>query len=242
MNIHRSAFTGRNFEYYSEDGILSGHIASNTVNGLATKGVYAYIKHFVLNDQETNRCTFLLTYSDEQAIREIYLKPFEICIKNFEEQSLAVMSSFNFIGDRTTGANPNLLNTVLRDEWGFRGMVLSDWNGSYGYQITDDFVRNGNDGMLGFFSAESNQITNTSATMVSAMRKACKNILYTIANSGNYTIEDPNAGEMPYMTKMFIAIDVAVAIVALGIMTIVFIHWFRKKDRITIEIEPREEE
>lgn len=242
MNIHRSAFTGRNFEYYSEDGVLSGYIASNTVNGLATKGVYAYIKHFVLNDQETNRCTFLLTYSDEQAIREIYLKPFEICIKNFEEQSLAVMSSFNFIGDRTTGANPNLLNTVLRDEWGFRGMVLSDWNGSYGYQITDDFVRNGNDGMLGFFSAESNQITNTSATMVSAMRKACKNILYTIANSGNYTIEDPNAGEMPYMTKMFIAIDVAVAIATIGIMTIVFIRWFRKRDRITIKILPREEE
>lgn len=78
MNIHRSAFGGRNFEYYSEDGVLAGNIASNTVNGLATKGVYAYIKHFVLNDQEVNRCSFLQTFADEQAIREIYMKPFEI--------------------------------------------------------------------------------------------------------------------------------------------------------------------
>ena len=126
MNIHRSAFTGRNFEYYSEDGVLSGKIALNTINGLADKDVYAYIKHFAMNDQETNRCTMLLTYSDEQAIRETYLKPFEICVKNFEGKALAVMSSFNFIGDRWTGANPNLLNNVLRDEWGFQGMVLTD--------------------------------------------------------------------------------------------------------------------
>ena len=73
-------------------------------------------------------------------MREIYLKPFEMSVKNFDGKSLAVMSSFNFIGDVCAGANPNLLNTVLRDEWGFRGMVLSDWNGSYGYQNTDDFV------------------------------------------------------------------------------------------------------
>ena len=126
MNIHRSAFTGRNFEYYSEDGVLSGMIALNTINGLSTKGVYPYIKHFEMNDQETNRCTMILTYSDEQAIREIYLRPFEICVKNFEGQSLAVMSSFNFVGDRWTGADPNLLNNVLRDEWGFRGMVPMD--------------------------------------------------------------------------------------------------------------------
>ncbi|MCD8084855.1 MAG: glycoside hydrolase family 3 C-terminal domain-containing protein, partial [Clostridiales bacterium] len=179
MNTHRSAFCGRNFEYYSEDGTLAGYMAANTVNGLATQGVYAYIKHFVMNDQETNRCAMLLTYSDEQAIREIYLKPFEICVKNCETGTYAVMSSFNFIGYKWCGANSNLLNNVLRDEWGFRGMVLTDWNGSYGYQNTDDAVRNGNDAMLGFFSYESNQITNTSATLVTAMRQACKNICYT---------------------------------------------------------------
>lgn len=231
MNIHRSAFTGRNFEYYSEDGVLSGHMASQTVNGMATKGVYAYLKHFALNEQETNRCSLLLTYSDEQAIREIYLKPFEICVKNFEGKSLAVMSSFNFIGDRWTGANVNLLNHVLRDEWGFRGMVLSDWNGSYGYQNTDDAVRNGNDAMLGFFAAESNQITNTSPTMVLAMRQAAKNILYTVVNSGNYTIPDPDAGKMKPMTKLFIGIDSAVAVAALGSMAIVLTRYFKKRKK-----------
>lgn len=241
MNIHRSAFTGRNFEYYSEDGVLSGHMASNMVNGMAAKGVYAYLKHFALNEQETNRCSLLLTYSDEQAIREIYLKPFEICVKNFDGKALAVMSSFNFIGDRWTGANANLLNTVLRDEWGFRGMVLSDWNGSYGYQNTDDAVRNGNDAMLGFFTAESNQITNTSPTMVLAMRQACKNILYTVVNSGNYTIPDPDADKMPNMTKLFIYIDTAVTVVSLGIMAVVLVRYFKKKKKATIEVVPKTE-
>lgn len=242
MNIHRSAFTGRNFEYYSEDGVLSGHMASNTVNGMTEKGVYPYIKHFVLNDQETNRCTFLLTYSDEQVIRETYLKPFEICVKNYDGKSLAVMSSFNFIGNRAAGANPNLLNNVLRDEWGFRGMVLSDWNGSYGYQITDDFVRNGNDAMLGFGTQKSNEITNTSSTMVLAMRQAAKNILYTVANSGNYTIPDPNADKMPNMTKLFIGIDAAVAVVSLGIMAFVLARYFKKRKKVTIEVVSKTEE
>lgn len=242
MNIHRSAFTGRNFEYYSEDSVLSGHMASNTVNGMSAKGVYAYLKHFALNEQETNRCSLLLTYSDEQAVREIYLKPFEICVKNFNGKSLAVMSSFNFIGDRWSGANANLLNNVLRDEWGFQGMVLSDWNGSYGYQNTDDAVRNGNDAMLGFFAAESNQITNTSPTMVLAMRKAAKNILYTITNSGNYTIEDPNAGKMPEMTKLFIGIDAAVAVVSLGIMALVLVRYSKKRKKVTIDVIPTKTE
>lgn len=239
MNIHRSAFTGRNFEYYSEDGVLSGYMASNTANGMAAEGVYPYLKHFALNEQETNRCSLILTYSDEQAIREIYLKPFEISVKNYDGKSLAVMSSFNFIGDRWSGANANLLNNVLRDEWGFQGMVLSDWNGSYGYQNTDDAVRNGNDAMLGFFAAESNQITNTSATMVQAMRQSAKNILYTVANSGNYTIEDPNADKMPNMTKMFITIDAAVAVVSLGIMALVLVRYFKKRKKSTIEVVPK---
>ena len=236
MNIHRSAFTGRNFEYYSEDGVLGGMIALNTINGLSTKGVYPYIKHFVMNDQETNRCTMLLTYSDEQAIREIYLKPFEICVKNFEGQSLAVMSSFNFVGDRSAGANPNLLNNVLRDEWGFRGMVLTDWNGSYGYQNTDDAVRNGNDAMLGFASKESNKITNTSsATLVKAMRQACKNILYTTVNSGNYTVPDPDAGKMSNMTKLFLEIDITSGVVLVAVMAIVLVRFFKKRKKNVAE-------
>ena len=110
-------------------------------------------------------------------------------------------------------------------------MVLSDWNGSYGYQITDDFVRNGNDAMLGFGTQKSNEITNTSPTMVLAMRTAAKNILYTVVNSGNYTIEDPDAGKMPNMTKMFIGIDAGAAVVSLGIMALVLARYFKKKKK-----------
>ena len=229
MNTHRNPFSGRNFEYYSEDGILGGYMASALINGASEHGVYAYIKHFALNEQELNRCTFLLTYSDEQAIREIYLKPFEICVKEFPTQSLAVMSSFNFIGDIYSGVNPYLLNTVLREEWGFQGMVMTDWDGSYGYQITDACVRNGNDLMLGFLQHESNQMTDLdSPTLIKAMRQASKNIMYTVANSGAYTNSDGNTGLSP-MTRMFVAIDVGVGVVSLAVMAAVLIRWKKRK-------------
>ena len=191
MNTHRNAFAGRNFEYYSEDGVLAGKMALAETNGAAKKGVYPYIKHFVLNDQETNRCTFLLTWASEQAIREIYLKPFEIATKGFTGTSRAVMSSFNWIGTEPSCANAHLLKNVLRDEWGFVGMVETDYDGSYGYMISDHCVRNGNDLMLGFAMAESNVFTDQSATATLAMRQACKNILYTIGNSGYYLNGDP---------------------------------------------------
>ncbi len=186
MNTHRSAFSGRNFEYYSEDGVLAGYLAANQVNGAAAKGVYPYIKHFAVNDQECNRESFLLTFVSEQAMREIYLKPFELCVKGFEGQAMACMSSYNWLGSVPACANSDLLQTVLRNEWGFRGMVISDYDGSYGYMISENSMRNGNDLMLGYGNAASNQFTNESATAVLAMRKACKNIMYTIVNSGAY--------------------------------------------------------
>lgn len=242
MNIHRNPFNGRNFEYYSEDGVLSGKMAAQTVNAAGEHGVYAYIKHFVLNDQETNRCSFLLTYCDEQAIREIYLKPFEECVKNYDYSSkpLAVMSSFNFIGDIYCGANPHLLNNVLRDEWGFQGMVITDWDGSYGYQNTEDCIRNGNDLMLGFNTYESNQITDTdSASCVLALRQASKNIMFTVANSGAYTAENEEGFFTP-MNTLFIGIDAAVVIISAGIMAIVLIRWRKKMQAasaVNVEVE-----
>lgn len=229
MNTHRNPFGGRNFEYYSEDGVLGGHIASQVVNGASDHGVYAYLKHFALNEQEMNRCTFLLTYSDEQAIREIYLKPFEMCVKNYPTQSLAVMSSFNFIGDISSGENPYLLNNVLRGEWGFQGMVETDWNGSYGYQQTAESVLNGNDIMLGFLQHETNQMDNLdSPTLVKAMRQACKNIMYTVVNSAAYDEENLNGGLSP-MTRLFVGIDAAVAVISAGIMAVVLVRWNKKR-------------
>ena len=229
MNTHRSAFAGRNFEYYSEDGVLAGKIAAAEINGAGTKGLYPYIKHYAVNDQETNRCSFLLTYAPEQALREIYLKPFELAVKNYEGTALAAMSAFNWIGTEPGCANNELLNTVLRDEWGFRGMVETDYNGSYGYQITDHCIRNGNDLMLGFNSAASNVLSDQSATAVKAMRQACKNILYTIGNSGYYTLNDQSKGGLTNMQKIFYGADAAAAAIVLIPLLIVLIRWRKKK-------------
>ena len=227
MNTHRNAFAGRNFEYYSEDGVLSGYMAANEMNGAAVKGVYPYIKHFALNDQETNRCSFLLTFASEQTIREGYLKAFELAVKGFEGNAIAAMSSFNWIGTVPSCANNGLLNNVLRGEWGFVGMVETDYDGSYGYMITDHCIRNGNDLMLGFNSAESNKLTDESATAVLAMRQACKNILYTVANSGYYADGNPAAG-MSNMTKLFVTVDVILAVLLIAADAIVIVR-FRKK-------------
>ncbi|MBR1710089.1 MAG: beta-glucosidase, partial [Clostridia bacterium] len=230
MNTHRNAFAGRNFEYYSEDGVLGGKLASAEINGAATKGLYPYIKHFALNDQEGSRCSYLLTYASEQAIREIYLKPFEMCVKNYTGTPLAVMSSFNFIGTEPSCENPNLLNNVLRDEWGFVGMVETDYNGSYGYMISDHCVRSGNDLMLGFAMHASNQFTDHSATATLAMRQSCKNILYTVGNSGYYA-GDATQGGMDNMTRLFLIVDVSIGVAVLAALAIVLIRYFKKNKR-----------
>ena len=148
---------------------------------------------------------------------------------------MAVMSSFNFIGDIYCGSNPALLNDVLRGEWGFRGMVLTDWDGSYGYQLTDDVVRGGGDLMLGFLQHESNQLTDRdSATLVKAMRQAAKNIFFTTVNSGAYTRNTEDAGLSP-MVKTFIAIDAGIFAAAAVVEAIVIVRW-RKKARPRLEV------
>lgn len=231
MNMHRTAFNGRNFEYYSEDGVLAGYIASAEVNAAATKGVYAYIKHFVVNDQEINRCTAQQIHLTEQTLREIYMKPFEICVKNFDFDNgpLAVMSSFTLIGPHYTGANSDLLNGVLRGEWGFQGMVLTDWYGSYGYQLTMDSVLHGNDLMLGFGTNARTAIENPdSPTMVKALRQASKNIMFTIVRSGNYTVEEKPTG-MDELTRTFVTVDVVAAAVLIALEAFVLVRYFKKK-------------
>lgn len=206
MNIHRSAFAGRNFEYYSEDGVLSGIMAANAIMGSQEQGVYAFMKHFALNDQETNRTSMLCTWSTEQAIREIYLKPFEKCIKDADCH--AVMSAFNYIGTTYAGSCPELLIDVLRGEWGFVGMVLTDYYGVYGYQDADRLIRNGGDFCLVNYDTETNHLTDTtSATALVSARQACKNILYTVANSRAYYEENLNPG-MPGWEKLMIGVDV----------------------------------
>lgn len=240
MNLHRSAFSGRNFEYYSEDGVLSGIFASYEVNGAAKYGVYPFIKHFAANDQETNRCAFLMTYLSEQTLRENVLKPYEIVVKNFDFDNyvMGIMTSYNWLGTVPVISNYDLLTTVLREEWGFVGTVISDYNGSYGYQISDAAVRAGNDLMLGYGMAESNKFTDTdSATCVLAMRQACKNILYTVGNSGYYAdAAAANTTGMDGMTKLFITVDAIVLVLALAMEALVVVRWYRKRRKSGIQI------
>ena len=178
MNIHRTPFAGRNFEYYSEDPFISGALGKAEVYGAATKGMYAFIKHFAVNDQETHRDDRgIATFVDEQAIREIYLKPFEMTILNNNVEieyneavkdengniqsyvrktatvpaASAVMTSFNRIGTTWAGGHYNLITGVLRGEWGFNGFVLTDYEvgaGKGSYMNTLQSLAAGGDAKL----------------------------------------------------------------------------------------------
>ena len=185
VNIHRSPFSGRNWEYYSEDPFLAGYLGTNVVIGAQSKGVYTYVKHFVLNDQETNRDSDgLVTWADEQTFREIYLKPFQMIVE--QGNTHGMMSSFNRIGPDWAGGSYALLTEVLRKEWGFVGMVISDYNLSNAYMHPDQMMRAGGDLNLSQDYKPSSGATRDGMTdemQVKVLRQATKNILYTVANS-----------------------------------------------------------
>lgn len=232
MNIHRNAFSGRTFEYFSEDSLLSGVMASSEISGAKSKGVYSFMKHFALNDQETERTEMLCTWTNEQAMREIYLKPFEMSVK--EGGAQAVMSSFNYIGNTYAGADSALLQTVLRGEWGFKGFVLTDYFGGYGYQNADQEVRAGNDSMLATTKI-TNHITDKSATSVKAMRQAAHNILYTAANSWQYANGEPKVATPIWKTAMYVAWGVT-AVLVIGLEIVAIKRYLnRKKAVATVE-------
>lgn len=200
MNTHRSPFAGRNFEYYSEDPLLAGKIGSAVVSGAAQNGVYAYVKHFALNDQESYRVQHLATWANEQAMREIYLRPFEITVKeshydlNYIADELGtretiqmpactgIMSSFNYLGTTWAGGSHALLTEVLRDEWGFRGMVITDFN-LYGYMNKNQAVAAGTDLQLTYSAMTGDFADTNNASVVKQLRQATKNVLYTTVNS-----------------------------------------------------------
>ncbi|MDR2378275.1 MAG: glycoside hydrolase family 3 C-terminal domain-containing protein, partial [Bifidobacteriaceae bacterium] len=199
MNIHRSPFGGRNFEYYSEDPLLSGALATAVSNGAATKGLYTFFKHFALNEQETNRINNgVATWATEQSVREIYLKPFEMAVKGvtmtvpyFTDQNgaideasvgaTAVMSSFNRIGAVWAGGSEALMGDVLRGEWGFEGFAISDFN-LYPYMNPNQSIAAGTDLTLTFAPSKAFD-DQTSAKAVSDIRNATHNVLFTVANS-----------------------------------------------------------
>ncbi len=176
VNIHRSPFSGRNFEYFGEDGYLSGMMSAYVIKGAQSKGLFCYVKHFGVNDQESNRCG-LLTWFNEQSMREIYIRPFELCVK--EGKTRAMMSSLNRLGYDWAGGSYELLTEILRNEWGFNGCVVTD-SYSTAWGTADQMIRAGGNLALGGASLKYN--TN-SATVINALRNCAHGLLYAHANS-----------------------------------------------------------
>lgn len=225
MNTHRTAFGARNYEYFSEDGVLAGNMGTNAVEGARRYGVYSYIKHFALYE---GNAKMVSVWSNEQAIREIYLKPFEISVK--QGGANAVMVSWSFLGDKWTGESSNLMNTVLRDEWGFRGMALTDFfrNNGHGFMNADAALANGVDAMLSTFNGEENNVANPEhPTSVLQMRNACKNVMYTVVSSWAYDGEHEETG-MENWKKAGIGIDIVIALFMAG-MEVLVIRGYKKR-------------
>lgn len=195
MNIHRSPFCGRNYEYFSEDPVISGKIGASIVEGTAQEGVYSYIKHFALNETENKR-NGLYTWVSEQTLRETYLRPFEISIK--EGKATAIMSSYNRIGDTWTGGSYGLMTEILRNEWGFKGTAVTDYlDGQDAYKTVDQGIRAGNDIWL-----ENGNDANyssiglrdmTSPTAIACARNATKHVIFTYCNTRAVALEAGSA-------------------------------------------------
>lgn len=211
VNIHRSPFAGRNWEYYSEDGHISGMFAASVINGAHTKGIYTYVKHFAVNDQETDReYNGILVWANEQAMRELYLKPFELSVK--EGGAMGMMSSFNRLGVHWAGGSYALLTQVLREEWGFRGIVITDYSMNR-YTYVDMMIRAGGDIFLSQDPKNFNK--EDDATQLTLLRKAVKNILYVTANSNVMSVVTDGFKNPLWMTYA-VAIDAAlIALLAL---------------------------
>lgn len=206
MNIHRSAFGGRNFEYYSECGVLSGLTAAAEVSGATENGLICYVKHFAFNDQDNYRQNNICTWLNEQSAREIYLKAFEQPIK---AGGMGVMTSMNAVGPVWAGGCKALLTNILRDEWGFHGAVITDAVVSAWYMDGNLAIRTGGTKMLAFNITNEFYRDLNSVGTVTAMRNAAHGTLYALANSFAVT----RAVAVPKWVKTTYAVDAVVAII-----------------------------
>ena len=222
-NIHRNAFAGRNFEYYSEDGFLSGSISAATVGAAEANGMYCYIKHFALNERETQRHYGLCTWANEQAMREIYFIPFEKAVK--DGGSTAIMSSYNNLGTTWAGASTALLTNVLRNEWGFIGTVITDNNEEHGFMDIEKAVLAGGSTLLYGWGVKTFDNLSKTATGQLKMREAAHQYLYTLANSYGVDVAAPTpAWRVP-------AIAGSVTVYALALVCLVTVLRRRKHNK-----------
>ena len=239
VNIHRTPYAGRNFEYFSEDGYLSGEMAYEEVVGMQDRGVIAFIKHLALNDQETNR-QGVSTFSNEQAIRELYLKAFE---KSFTEgKAKATMGSFNRIGCTWSGAYAPLLKDVIRGEWGSTAIIDTDMAVIPPLQSLGAGLENGNTMWATSADVFYNTIRETAgkdATMLANLREACHVILFNVAGSiginGITTTTVVNRVNPYWLTIAYVAI--AVLAILDAILIALMVRRSLRRDRVVVAKE-----
>ena len=237
VNLHRTAFNGRNYEYYSEDPVLSGFMAANVIEGAKAYGLHCYLKHFSLSEPGENARN-LNTWLTEQNYRENYLKPFEIAVK--KGGANAIMSAFNSVGGVWAGANYAQNVQILRNEWGFRGTVITDWSNGSGNMNCQMGIRAGNDIWLNPNDGGNNsKLDMSNPTNVYCAKIAAKNIVYTFANTYAYADQKGNAKDSANVTAgasvstvywIFVGIDAFFAI-GLGVWAF-FVFWNPKKKNV----------
>lgn len=232
-NIHRTPYSGRNFEYYSEDGLLAGKMGAAIITGASSQGLVCYMKHFVLNDKELTQ-KLIYTWCTEQTFREIYLRPWEIAIKEatmtlkYIDQgenatrvmraSTGIMTSHNHVGATWAGSHYNLLTELVRGEWGYQGCIVTDNATGYGTSF-DRMVRAGNDMWMGANMGNACAYDMTSNTAKSVMRNAIHNIVYSYVNSnmmnglapGGYAYYDMSPWAIGFMIG-----DIVVGLLVIG--------------------------
>ncbi|MDE7463988.1 MAG: glycoside hydrolase family 3 C-terminal domain-containing protein, partial [Clostridiales bacterium] len=227
VNLHRTPFTSRNYEYYSEDAVLSGLLAAETIKGAKDNHVYCYLKHMAVSEAGINPKD-VNTWLTEQALREIYLRPFEIAVK--KGGANAIMSAFNRVGAVTSGYNKAMLTDVLRTEWGFKGSVITDWFMGSGYMENYELgVLAGNDLWLSGTTGEEARLDLSKDEVAYAARESAKHILYTYidTNIGNDSIKINAEAKSGLVIAIWTLVNVA-----LGLLILMCI-WF-----ILISIPP----
>ncbi len=211
VNLHRSVYNSRNYEYFSEDALLSGKLAAQVVKGTKEGGVYCYVKHFAISEAGQNP-TNVKTWINEQALRENYLRAFEIPVK--EGKANGIMSAFNCVGEIPSGYNHALLTDILRNEWGFRGTVITDWytGGSYMGDHTAGVLA-GNDLWLCGSTSQAAVLDLSNPGVAYAARISAKNILYTYIT----TVKEIKVNQEAY-SPLFVGLWVTLNVVlGLGI-------------------------